>query len=737
MQNDNQTTDLIAQPLTPLQASNMYYDYAEEPSIHLREYWYVLVKRRWWFLSVLLLVMLITAAVTFLMKPIYMGKITLQIIQDNPSAVMGGSNIDPLGALTGSSEMDRFYETQYKILQSPTLAYGLIDSLKLTEHPSYKELEASDPDASPRVIRQKYAENLLSNLSIVPAKKSFLIDVSFKSTDRELAKKIPETIQTEYLKLAMTTRQQSYTMIREWLDQELTRLGKKLEISEQNVYADGQQKDFLSIEDNQYNVIIQKYVELGKTLSAAQSDRTIKEALYRQLTEKGLDAPVITNNPLIQQLRQQLIALKTQVSGTGTVLGSKFPDQMADTAKLRDLNEMLAQELRRQEASVQADYQTAYRAEALLQQEFDAQKERVMDLQNNLVQHHVLVRDLQTNKTLYEALLARMKEASIAGTMVASNVSVITPAELPYKPWMPKKRLFLMIGALIGTICGLISAFFIEYLDNSIKNIEELEKVCNISPLGMIPHSSMNGRMKNESLSLELSPYNNPQSMISEAVFQIRTAIMLSASGSPPQVITMTSPNPSEGKSTTAANIAVSLAGNDRKCLIMDCDLRKPRLHKVFEQTSKCGITNYLTGSATLEEIIKPTSVPNLYFIAAGPTPPNPNDLLVSEAFRKLIETLRQDFQHIIIDSPPIIGFADARSLSSYADGTILVVRHLSTTREAGKLAVQLLNQNNFHILGGILTMAQKDGLGYGGYSGYYHYYNKYYKDYPKLAVQN
>lgn len=731
MQNNNQATDLVAQVSAPLAAPNVYYDYTEEQSINLREYWQILVKRKWWFLSVFLLVMLLTAAITFLMKPIYMGQITLQIIQDNPSSVMGGTNIDPLGSLTGSSEMDRFYETQYKILQSPTLAYGIIDSLNLTEHPSYKKIEAANKELSPEAIRQKYAENLLHDLAVVPAKKSFLFDVSFKSTDKELAKKVPEAIQAEYLKLAMTTRQQSYIMIREWLTQELTRLGKKLESSEQNVYDSGQKKDFLSIEDPQYNVIVQKYVDLGKALGSAQADKAIKEAMYRQLVEKGLDAPLVTNNPLVQQLRQALIGLESQVSGTGTVLGSKYPDQKADNTKVKDLKERLAVELKRCEITAHADFQTSARAEALLQKEFDDQKAKVVDLQNNLVQHHVLVRDLQTNQTLYEALLARMKEASIASTMVASNVSVITPAEMPYKPWMPRKGLFLMLGALIGTMCGVLSAFFVEYLDNSIKNVEELEKVCNIPPLGMIPHTSMNSHTKNEiPQCLELSPFTNPLSIVSEAVFQVRTAIMLSSSGAPPQVITITSANPGEGKSTTASNIAVSLAGNDRKCLIMDCDLRKPRLHKVFEHPCKAGITNYLTGGATLEEIVKPTSVPNLYFISAGPAPPNPNDLLVSEAFRNLIERLRQDFRHIIIDSPPIIGFADARSLSGYADGTILIIRHLSTTREAGKLAVQLLS--NFHILGGILTMAKKEGMGYGGYYGYYHSYHKYYKDYRK-----
>ena len=230
----------------------------------------------------------------------------------------------PWRALTGSSELDRFYETQYKILQSPTIAYGLIDSLKLKDHPSYKQMERDNPDDPPEVIRQKYAQYLLDNLKVEPVKNSFLVDISYKSTDKHLAQKIPEVIQKEYLKLSMTTRQQSYAMLREWLDNELTRLGNKLELSEKSVYADGQKKDFLSLEAPETNVTIQKYIEVSKLLTTAQADKAGKEAQYRQIKEKGADAPLITNHALIQQLRQQLIGLEAQVSGDNKIFGQQL-----------------------------------------------------------------------------------------------------------------------------------------------------------------------------------------------------------------------------------------------------------------------------------------------------------------------------------------------------------------------------------------------------------------------------
>ncbi len=729
MQNDH-PIDLVGQSAAQVPAANLqYYSAQEEQGVHLRDYWHVLIKRKWWFVSVFLTIMTLTAAVTFLMPPIYMGKTTLQIIQDNPSAILGGSNADPLGALTGTSEIDRFYETQYKILQSPTLAYSLIDSLKLMDHPSYKKMEADNPKDSPEVIRQKYAQDLLLNLKVDPTKNSFLVDIAFRSTDKVLAQKVPQAIQREYLKLSMANRQQSYVMLKEWLDGELSRLGKKLEISEQTVYADGLKRDNLSMEDNQYNIIVQKYVELSKALTAAQADKTVKESQYRQVTEKGSDAPLIINNPLVQQLRQQLALIESQAAGSGTIFGSKFPERQAEVAKVKDLRDRLDHEVKRLQNSIRADYETSARTEGLLKKEFDQQKAKMVEMQNDLVQHHVLTRDLQTNQALYEALLARMKEASIASTMVASNVSTITAAETPYEPWLPRPLLFLALAAVIGCMAGILTSFFVEYLDNSIKDVEEMEKVCRIPMLGMVPMADAKELGKQDGPP-ELISHYDPMSMIGESIFHIRTALMLSASESPPRVIVVTSANPAEGKTTTTTNIAISFAASDQRCLLIDCDVRKPRLHKVFKLSNQCGLTNYLTGGARLEEIVSNTEVPNLSIITAGPTPPNPNGLFVSAAFRNMVESFRNEYDHIVIDSPPIIGFADARSLSVNADGTVLVFRHHNTTRDAARLSVQLLAQNNARIIGGILTMARKDRMGYGGYYGYYHYYNKYYKDY-------
>lgn len=741
--------DIAPAASSPVQTTNLvaYCNSDGNHGTHLRDYWRILAKRKWWFFSTMGVLVGTTLLITFLMSPIYMVTVTLQIVQDNPSTILGGSGDDPLAALSGTSQTDRFYETQYQILQSRAMAYALIDSLKLQEHPSYKKLEAANPGASADVVRQKYVDDLLRHLIVEPVKNSFLVNVSYRSRYKDLTLRIPSALQQEYLKLCMSTRQQSYSLLCQWLDGELDRFGKKLEVSEQRVYENGQKSDFLSMEDyvttlasaehtsrsGGSNVVVQKYVDISRLLTNIQADRAAKEAQYKQIREKGVDAPLITENTLISSLRNQLVSLQSEVAGTGTTYGPNFPEQKVRATKMTELQQRIDREVNRVATSVKAGYEAAVRSENLLQKEYEQAKANVIDLQNLLVEHHILKRDLLTNQTLYEGLLARMKEASIASTMVASNVSVVNAAEDPYKPWMPRPLLFFLLSLVVGSLAGAASAFFVEYLDSSLKSSEEVENACHIPVLGVLPMAESK-EVEELVNRLDLICFHRPMSLVSEAIFHMRTGLMLSASQSPPQVIVTTSANPSEGKSFVSSNLAAALAGSGRKTLLVDCDVRKPRLHKVFELPNSRGLTNYLTGNATLEEILQTTQVPDLYFVPAGPTPPNPNDLFISPAFKNLLDQLREDFLHVILDSPPVIGFADARSLAFNADGVVFAFKHHSTTSDAARLAVQLLAQNNCRILGGVLTMARKDLMGYGGYYGYYHNYHKHYKGYQDSA---
>jgi hypothetical protein len=350
----------------------------------------------------------------------------------------------------------------------------------------------------------------------------------------------------------------------------------------------------------------------------------------------------------------------------------------AETAKLQELRGRLNGEIKRIQETVRADFEAARRTENLLSEAFNTQKNRMVNLQNSLIDFQILKRDAQTTEQLYQALLARMKETTIASTMVASNVAVIDPADLPAEPYMPKKGLLLGLFSVIGLFLGLGAAFLAEYLDDSLKTTEEVERVCQFPSLGLVPLLPVNGTAGNNGrFSLKPSqllshfpllgnhnqaePVNGdgadlvvlkqPRSIISEAIRQVRTSLMLSASGGPPKTILLTSPNPQEGKSTISCNLAASLALDGRQVVLLDCDLRRPRLHRVFHTLPQPGLTTYLTGNGSWEDIIKSTQVPNLWFAPAGPVPPSPTELLNSEAFKELLQRLSRDFQHVIIDT--------------------------------------------------------------------------------------
>lgn len=705
-----------------------FYDYSAELVQHnyFRTYWNILRTRKRWFWGVFLTVVALVGLYTFMKTPVYRASTLLQITMDNTAALV--SDRDPTGfsGIGGWYSSERFYETQFAILKSRPMAYRIIEALNLKEHPRFRNLLLKSGDKSPLEIESRLATMFLAGLEVKPQKKSFLVEVAYRSTDKYLAQQVPNAIYSEYMKFSMKTRHHSFKLVKEWLEGEIQNLARKLEASERRLYEHGQKKDFLALEGKD-DVIIRKYAELSQLLTRAQSERALKEAQYKQVQEKGVNAPLILNNPLVQRLRQEKIAQETKVSSLSQIYDVNYPQMKAEKATLEELNARLNGEISRQVASLRSDYEAALRAEKLLQEAMEEQKGKVTELQENLVQHHILKRDLKTNEQLYQALLARMKEASIASTMVPGNVAVIAPAELPLRPYSPNKFLNMVLAVFMGLLGGVAAAFLADYLDHSIKSTEELERFCRIPALGMLPLLSKNtrGLPKLEKQDLELATFKQPRSLMSEAVYHLRTSLLLSLSGGPPRTIMVTSPNPSEGKTTVSVNLATSLAMNQRRVVLVDGDLRKPSIHKIFQESQSPGLSSYLTGSAGREEIVRPSFVPHLALVPAGPIPPNPVELLASPLFQKLLAELREEFHHVIVDTPPILGFADGRTVAPHTDGVIMVVKYHGTSKEAGRLAMNLLVQVNALVLGGVLNMTHGDRLGFG--DSHYKYYAKYY----------
>jgi succinoglycan biosynthesis transport protein ExoP len=393
---------------------------------------------------------------------------------------------------------------------------------------------------------------------------------------------------------------------------------------------------------------------------------------------------------------------------------------------MNTVQKRLGAEVNRIIAGIKHDYESSLRRESLLEQAFQRQKAKAMEMKQKAIRYNILKREADTNRDLYNSLLQRMKEAGVSAGITASNIQIVDGAEMPTKPFKPNKRLNLLLATVVGLFLGLGLAFFFEYLDNTVKTPEDVEQLIRLPSFGMIPEISYERRRRLEEgthYPVELITFAQPKSMLSEAYRNVRTSILLSFSEKPPKRIVISSPNPAEGKTTTVVNTAIALAQTGARVLVVDSDMRKPRIHTIFGEENGVGLSNYLSGNAELRSAIKKSTIPNLYYLPSGPIPPNPSELLGSNLFKKTIKFLGERFDHIILDSPPVLGFADSIILSTSSDGILLVVTGGKTPRETLQRAKDALSQVNAKILGVVINQVDIGRSDYGYYYYRHHYY--------------
>lgn len=714
----------------------------EPKEVELRDYWKVILKRKWTIVSFTFIVLLATGVMTFTMRPIYRSTATIQINKENPQ-VVDFKEIFSVNTM----EMD-YYQTQYRILESRTLAKRVIHSLKLSEHPeflpkpqtAYQEWKSkilsffsgllSSPleETSPAETKKEILliNQFLNRLKIEPIRNSRLVKIHFDSNYPELSAQVANAVATTYMQQNLEIRFITTEKAKEWLTGQLQDLKAKVERADEDLQVFGSKHDIISLDEKE-NVTLQRLTELNEALTKAESDRIAKEAIYRQIRGKNIDSlPPILENKLISDLKQAFIQLEAQYMKQLETLKPDHPEMARLKKQMEILKARLDGEINKIAAGLKNDYESALKRESLLRQAFEQQKKRVMEMKEKAIQYNILKREADTNRELYKGLLQRMKEAGISAGITASNIQVVDQAELPIKPHKPKKALNLTLAFIVGLFLGMGLAFFFEYLDNSVKTPEDVEQLVRLPFFGLVPGISTERRKRVErenSYPVELITFGHPKSMLSEAYRNIRTSILLSFSGKPPKKIVISSPNPAEGKTTTVINTAIALSQTGARVLIIEADLRKPRIYRIFEQENGIGLSNFLSGNADLESIIRKTEIPNLFCILSGPLPPNPSELLGSCVFKNMIESLGERFDHLVIDAPPILGFADSIILSTSVDGVILVVQGGKTPRETLQRAKDVLSQVNARILGVVINRVNIRRSGYDGYGYYYHYY--------------
>jgi capsular exopolysaccharide synthesis family protein len=644
-----------------------------------------------------------------------------------------------------------YHQTQYKILGSRSLARRVIHSMKLAEQPEFlpkpqpllqrwktqiltsiANLFSSGKDELSEKNRETLLINqFLSRLKIEPIRNSRLVKIHFDSLSPELSAQVANLLASNYIQQNLETHFVTTDQAKEWLTKQLQDLKGKVERADENLHAFGSKHDIISLDEKE-NVTMQRLTELNEALTKAESDRIAKEALYKQIKDKNVDSlSPILENKLIADLKQNTIQLEAQYVKLLETLKPDHWDMVRLKKQMDMLKDRLDVEIKRIVAGIQNDYESTLRREALLRQTFEQQKTKAMQMNGNAIQYNILKREADTNRELYKGLLQRMKETGISAGITASNIQIVDEAELPIGPYKPNKRRNLALALIVGLFLGVGLAFFFEYLDNSVKTSEDVEQSIRLPFFGLVPEVSYERRRSGTNgtpWSVELVTFCHPKSMLSEAYRNIRTSILLSFSEKPPKKIAILSPNPEEGKTTTALNTAIALSQTGARVLVLEADLRRPRVHKIFDQENGVGLSNFLSGHAELNATIRGTEIPNLFYILAGPIPPNPSELLGSNLFKYMMESLSERFDHIVIDAPPVLGFSDSIIVSTCVDGVILVVLEGKTPKETLQRSKEMLFQVNAKILGVVINRVDIRRSQYGGY-GYYHGYHSYYAE--------
>ncbi len=736
-----------------------YYPYGED-EVHLRDYLQIILRRKWIVITFLLTVFTTVTIGTLMIKPQYKSTVTMKIDKENPNIL----TFKDVYAVERPEE--DYYQTQFKILKSRNLAKRVIRQMKLDANPEFSgqkaELKAAaflkkpDNQLKEEGIDSSLVDGFLGRVEVVPQQKSRLVNVSFTSYNPELAARVTDSIAKSFIDLNIESKFEATQQAREWLEKQLESMKIKVEQAEEklNEYAGKNEIIFLEtkVDDKDgkgggggsENLVSKKLGALSTEMITATSERIQKEAIYNEVKSGEAEAsPVVMNSAMIQSLRKDHAALESDYNQNLKIYKPDYPKMVKLKELMDQVKKRLDTETKRVVSSIKKDYEAAVKREAYLKSAFDKQKQEALDLNNRSVQYQILKREADTNKELYNGLLQRLKETGISASLTSSNIQILDRAEVPKGPFTPRKGRNIMLALIIGLFGGIGLAFFAEYLDNTIKTPEDIEKKMYMPSLGLVPLYAPDklalkagrGRGKvpakqTKSAPVEYISHSDSKSQLSEAYSSIRTFLLFSTAGKPPKVMMVTSARREEGKTTTAINTAISLTKSDAKVVILDADMRRPRLHKVFKVSNTTGLSSFLSGNEEFgETLVKHTDIPNLDVITSGPLPPNPAELLGSFRLRELIDGLYPLYHYIIFDTPPILGLADAAIASTQTDGVIMVVRSGQTPKEAAVQAKKILESVNAKVLGVVLNAIDEPNMKYGYYSYYQYYYQNYTSD--------
>ena len=693
--------------LTPIQVADPRYskDPYEEDGDSF-DFWgalRIVLRRKFMILAVMVLGTAIAALLTLQVTPLYRATATIEVQREETRIIEAGS-IDPV--TIADSE---YMATQYALLKSRALAERVVETLDLASDEFYADQELS------RELRVREAgETLAENLKVAPEGRSRVVKVSMVSADPADAARVANTLVDSFIEGSLERKFNTTAYARKFLEERLAAAKTALEDAERRLVDYAQQQDILEVSTNDGNTSldVDSLVALNQELAKAQSERIIAEQRYRENLTSETTQEVLESADLkrLREARSELAAEYQEMLGT---FKPDYPDMQKLAARIDAVDAEIGASRSAILVAAEAAFKAAAAREQSLAQRISELKVDVQDQRGRRIDYTILQREVDTARTQYEALLQRLKEVSIGGGVGSSQVSVVDRAAAPLLPFEPNIPRSLIQALILSLFLGIALAFALNYIDDTIKTPEDVKQKLGLPALGVIP--KVKGRQAQITDALK-----DPRSPIAEAFFSARTALEFTTTTGAPRSLVVTSSKPSEGKTSTTVSLGISFAKTGRKALIIDADMRKPSF--VANAADSVGLSGLLTQDAVLSENIVGSSTPGLFLIPSGVIPPNPAELLSSPRLAALIEEACEFFDIVIVDSPPLLGFADAPILASVCEATIIVLESGAIRRPAALRSVDRLMESNANVVGAVLTKfdARKSGYESGEY--YYAY---------------
>ena len=726
-------------------------DDKKQQEFHLRDYWQVLVRRRWIVVTCVVVTTVAAAVSSYLATPIYRATARISIERQGVRIVRQ--------TLTSAEpswiDYQNFYNTQYQYISSNAVLQIAAEKLDLENRDVMEREREENPlvaklsefkrralavisSPAPQIEpvddehMRPYIEFLRGGLEVEPVRDSHLVDISFVSPDPRFAAEAANAVCDAYKDFTLNEKLEIAQASQEFFAGRIKKLKDDVHKLEKELEDFARQKGIVAQAGGK-DISMEELVDLRQKYTEAKALVKEKEAaLERVLKTPAASLSEVRRNATIQNLQNEINRLEGEYQEALATKGSALPEVRQIKAQLdvalKSLEQQTLSIASRVRDAARADLRAARSHEQGLANLFNTAKERVQDLQQAIAEYETLRAQTEHKRQALNDLLTRLNDMDISASLgdTAHNVRVIDRAFMPRSIYKPKKRLNVALGFLFGLFLGVGAAILLEYIDNTLKTPDDVRNVLGVSVLGLVPAYGSRGKTRSRQAQGEegadgaptdpaLVTARAPMSPIAESYRELRTALLLAVAGHPPRDIGVTSCQPSEGKTTTAINLATALAQLGKRVLLVDADLRRPRCHQVMGVSSASGVSNYLTGHDDIESLVQPTSIERVSLLPAGPIPPNPAELLDSTRFAQLVEALRSrdHYDHVIFDTPPVLSVVDPLLVGRKLEGMVLVIRSAFTSREAGRLGKEKLDTGRVNLLGIVLNAVQTDHVPY------------------------